>query len=273
VPLLDWPLLVVKLITVPVLVLAVSLASRKWGSSVGGLIIGLPLTSGPVLVFLALEQGTAFSASAALGTLLGVIPLCLFCGVYSWTSFRSTWPVSLAASSFSYFALAAALAVAPVPLLAASGAVLLAVFLSLALMPRGGDQASSRELPSWEIPARMLAATTLVVAITEGAATMGARASGLVAPFPVYATIFAVFMHRFDGAETCAPFLRGVVKAALAASAFFFTFAFAVEPWGLATTAVAALTATLAAYGLILLAGGRRLRVSHRSERPESTGS
>ena len=90
-----------------------------------------------------------------------------------------------------------------------------------------------------------------------GAGTMGARASGLLAPFPIYATIFAVFMHRFDGPDSCAPFLRGVVKAALAATAFFLTFAVAVVQLGLTSTTLAALALTTIAYGLILYAGRR----------------
>ena len=50
---------------------AATWAARRWGPAVGGWIVGLPLTSGPIAFFLALEHGPAFAARAALSTILG----------------------------------------------------------------------------------------------------------------------------------------------------------------------------------------------------------
>ena len=58
-------MLSLKLVLTPLLIAAASLAQRKWGGLAGGLIAGLPLTSAPVSVFLALEHGPAFAAHAA----------------------------------------------------------------------------------------------------------------------------------------------------------------------------------------------------------------
>ena len=55
------------------MVLAASLAARRWGEAVGGWLVGLPLTSGPVAVFLALEQGPAFATDAAAASNAGVV--------------------------------------------------------------------------------------------------------------------------------------------------------------------------------------------------------
>src|SRR2546422_11343874 len=65
-------LLFAKLVLTPLLIAAVTLAGRRWGPAVGGWLAGLPLTSGPVSVFLALEQGPGFAARAAVGTLAGL---------------------------------------------------------------------------------------------------------------------------------------------------------------------------------------------------------
>jgi len=43
--------LALKLTITPFLILAASLASRRWGEAVGGWLVGLPLTSGPVAFF------------------------------------------------------------------------------------------------------------------------------------------------------------------------------------------------------------------------------
>ena len=62
-------LLAIKLIVTPLVVLLASLASRRWGDVVAGWLVGLPLTSAPVSVFLAIEQGPLFAAQAAMGSI------------------------------------------------------------------------------------------------------------------------------------------------------------------------------------------------------------
>jgi len=42
----NWTYLLIKIVSVPVFILLVSIVGRKWGHSIGGLIVGLPLTSG-----------------------------------------------------------------------------------------------------------------------------------------------------------------------------------------------------------------------------------
>src|SRR2546422_11690904 len=84
------------------LIAVATLMSRRWGPAVGGAIAGLPLTSGPVSVFLALDQGSAFAATAAAGTLLGLLSQAAFCLVYGWIGRWAGWPASapLAVSAF-----------------------------------------------------------------------------------------------------------------------------------------------------------------------------
>lgn len=54
-----------KLLITPALMLAISLAARRWGTGVAGLLSGLPMTSALVMLFLSLEQGTQFASMAA----------------------------------------------------------------------------------------------------------------------------------------------------------------------------------------------------------------
>ncbi len=56
--------LVLKLVLTPVLIGGASLGARRWGPTVGGWIVSLPLTSGPVVLFLALDRGPAFAVAA-----------------------------------------------------------------------------------------------------------------------------------------------------------------------------------------------------------------
>ncbi len=248
-------LFLIKLVAVPVLILTVSVAARRWGPSVGGFIIGLPLTSGPVLVFLALEQGVGFASAAAVGTLLGVLPLASYCATYSLVSFRESWQVTIVASTTVYFFVATLLSFTGVTPFLALAAAIVGIAMSLKIMPSGSDAIPTRYPSSWELPARMVAATSLVLLITGGASLLGSRWSGLLAPYPIYATVFAVFMQRYEGADASAPFLRGVVAAAFAAAAFFFTFASTVVALGILLAAVLSLGAALSVEALILLFG------------------
>src|ERR1700736_1461663 len=97
-------MLFLKLILTPLLLGGVTLAGRKFGPTVSGWLVGLPLTSGPVSFFLALEQGNVFAAHAAQGSLMGVISLSAFCVVYCWLSLRFGWPLCWLGSWVAYLA-------------------------------------------------------------------------------------------------------------------------------------------------------------------------
>src|SRR5215218_475792 len=124
-----------KLIVSPLLIGAVSVAGRHWGPAVSGWLVGLPLTSGPVVLFLALDQGPAFAAVTAQAIMLGIISVGLFCLTYSrlaphWAWLPTVlmgWAVVLVST-----ALLAGVALALVPAFLAVIGVLLAV---LRLLP------------------------------------------------------------------------------------------------------------------------------------------
>jgi len=57
-------ILALKLVLTPALIAVATLVGRRFGPSISGWLVGLPFTSGPVSLFLALEQGTTFAAAA-----------------------------------------------------------------------------------------------------------------------------------------------------------------------------------------------------------------
>lgn len=68
-----------KLVLTPALIGGATLMQRRYGPRVGGLPVGLPLTSGPVALSLTLEHG----ARSAHATLLGLIAETAFCLTYA----------------------------------------------------------------------------------------------------------------------------------------------------------------------------------------------
>ena len=69
--------LLIKLFTTPALIWASTLAARRWGPVIGGGLAGLPFISGPASLFIAVQYGTPFAASAAASSLLGAVASCL----------------------------------------------------------------------------------------------------------------------------------------------------------------------------------------------------
>ena len=120
-------LLLLKLLLVPGLVGAVTLAVRRWGPTVGGWLASLPVVAGPVLVFYAIEQGDAFAAEAAHSTLTGLIATAAFAVAYARCSTRLPWYVSVVigwtafvAAVFALYGLQPALVPSLVSLVAAT---------------------------------------------------------------------------------------------------------------------------------------------------------
>ena len=61
--------LAIKVAVTPVLIGGSTLSGRRFGHHVGGWLVGLPYTSGPVAFFLATDQGERFAAATAVGML------------------------------------------------------------------------------------------------------------------------------------------------------------------------------------------------------------
>lgn len=248
-----------KLVVTPSLILAASLASRRWGEAVGGWIVGLPLTSGPVCFFLALDQGTGFAAAAGLGCLAGAAAEAGFCIAYGRIAKRGGWPPALAAASAAYFAGVALFAWAALPLWPLALAVAAALTVALLSMPRipGGGLAVP-SIPRWDIPARMAVATAVVIGVTTAAPAFGPRLSGLFATYPVFAAVLAAFSHQARGPAAGIQVLRGLLTGLYAFTAFFAVLAVTLERFGIAIGFTTATAVALAIQASSLAALRRR---------------
>ncbi len=229
---IDWVTFLLKLFLVPTFIAIVSLAGRRWGASIGGWLVSLPLTSGPVAFFLALEQGNSFLAQASRSIMLGIVSVYAFSLAYSWLSIRFSWLLSAMGSLAAYFTTTYLLDRANLSEIAGLISVLLALVLSLALLPRGEPGKLSTVSSRWEIPTRMISATALVFVITSVAHLLGPQLTGLLTPFPVYASILAVFTHRSEGGWQAVRLLRGVVVGSFTFRAFFLVIFATILAWG-----------------------------------------
>ena len=247
--------LALKLTATPLLILAASLSSRRWGESVGGWLVGLPLTSGPVCFFLALDQGPDFATAAGLGALAGAASEAGFCLAYGVVAPRSAWPAALAAGTLGYGACGAALTRATLPLWPSAMLACTALAAALWQLPRPrSDLLAVPRIPRWDIPARMVAATALVLGLTALAPLVGPRASGVLATYPVFAAVLSGFSHHARGAGAALQVLRGLLTGLFAFTGFFAALALSLPRFGIAAGFALATGVALAIQGGSLIA-------------------
>lgn len=255
-------ILALKLVITPVLILMASLASRRWGDAVGGWIVGLPLTSAPVAFFLAVEQGPGFAEQAAAGSLIGTAAQACFCVGYTRTSARLGWPAAFGVGALAFAAGAAALQSVALPLLLLLPVAIAALMISARLVPIAAVARRPIAVPRWDIPARMAVATAIVVTLTAIAPVLGPRLSGVLATFPVFASVLAVFAHRLQGPLAARQVLWGLLIGLFGFIGFFFVIGLSITTLGIGTAFTAATLAALAIQGASLWLVRRRNKAS-----------
>lgn len=248
------PILVLKIILTPFLITLATLCSRKWGPVVGGCLAGLPLTSGPVSVFLAIEQGPEFVTRSAIGTLQGLISVAAFCIGYAAVAKRKQWLICSLIGLLFFFLTTLALHELSLSWLYAFILVCVVLTLSLLFFPEPGYTTTVVLSKQWDIPLRMLVATCLVLSITGFARVLGPSLSGLLSPFPAFALILAVFAQIQGGAGSAISLLRGVVFGSYAFALFFVVVSVAILKYSpLYTYSLATMAAVGANVVLLLL--------------------
>ncbi|HLZ20640.1 MAG TPA: hypothetical protein VKQ30_00755 [Ktedonobacterales bacterium] len=246
--------LILKLVLTPALIGIASLAGRRWGPAVSGWLVGLPLTSGPIAFFLALSSGRAFATAAATGILTGTLSQAAFSLAYAWPARRLGWPRSLAAGCLAFGAVTFALEYLLLPIGYLFVIAVATLVLTLRLLPA---RAKGRALfavtpPRWDLPARMVVATGFVVLLTASASALGPHLTGLLSPFPIYASILTIFAHHEQGSGAATNVLRGLLLGLFAFASFFLVLGTLLEPLGIAPAFALAVVAALLVQGASL---------------------
>ena len=246
------PLLLVKLLVTPALIGGISLFARRWGPALAGWLVALPLTSGPVVTYVALEHGVPFGVEVGLGVVSGGFGLCAYAIIYSRVSGRFGAFTSCGIATLAFLASGLLVDVVdPRSLPPLAVGVALAMLAAIVFVPSVPAVHGSRP-PAWDLPARMLVGTTIVVGISALAPVLGARVSGLAATYPVYVSTLTVFAHRQDGPGAANALLRGLVLGLYGWLGFFVVLLTAMPAIGVPVGFVLAVAGALAIQGVSL---------------------
>ncbi|MDX6656338.1 MAG: hypothetical protein QOH62_1131 [Solirubrobacteraceae bacterium] len=248
-------LLLLRLVLAPALVVGVSLAARRWGATAGGVLTALPVVNGPVLLVIALDHGTAFGSRAATASLLGLLSLAAFVVAHAAAARRLPPLLALAAGWAGFGVATAALSPTHVPVGAAYALVLAGAALAWGAVGRIAGGAAAPPVgppPRGDLPVRAAAAAILVLALTLAAGALGPHLSGLLAPFPVAASVLLGFTHAQRGATEAAVMGRGLLVGFLGFGAFNALVALELVPLGVAGAFALAAGVSVAVQALVL---------------------
>jgi uncharacterized membrane protein (GlpM family) len=222
-------MLAIKLLLVPGFLLLISLASARWGASIGGWLAGLPVVAGPILYILAVENGPTFAALAASASLSAVLASLSFSIAYAHAAPRVSWPIALLGSLSAWLMAAKLLSHVScnvwVSGCIAFGALLVAPFL----FPKQTVEQPSRAMGKMEMSLRMLCGACLTLSVSMVSGHVGAQWSGLLSVFPVLGIVLAVFSHRNQGAHFSSSLLRSMSVGLYSFATFCLTLAIGLQ--------------------------------------------
>jgi hypothetical protein len=244
--------LALKLLLAPLLVVASSLAGRRWGPRLAGILVVLPIVAGPILLILYLDHDSEFAANAARAATLGIVPLAAFALIFAYLSTRHGWLVILLTGWVTVLVADLALSRIAVPAGIALLLALLALHGSGALLRRmHSPPPPAAATPWWDLPARAIATAVLVVLLTGFAAFLGPALTGALAPFPIALSVVCAFAVAQSGHAGVLALLRGIVPGLDGFALFCFLVAVLINRMS-ATAAFSLATAAAVIFAVIL---------------------
>ena len=221
-------------IVLPVLMIGVvTIASHRFGPAVGGVLSAVPAKGGPIVLFLAVEQGPSFAATSAAASIGGAAGCGVFCLVYALVCRRTSWLVAGAAAYGAFVVVWAVML--PIsawgvgPALVATLAILL---VSRRLLPEAPKVEGRRATSASDLPVRMFAGAAMVVFVTTAGPYFGATISGMLTTIPTIAAVMALFTHAQEGADRAVGVMRGLTHGLIGFGSFLGVLAFTLVPLG-----------------------------------------
>jgi hypothetical protein len=245
--LLFWVGIAIKMAVTALFVSVATITAEKLGTAVGALVATLPVSAGPVYVFLALDHDAAFISASALASLALNAATAVYATVYVLLAQRHGIWISVPLAFAAWFA--AALSLGPVHWAAWS-----AVVLNLAVFPLCFfivEPFSHVHMPQTTRPWYDFAIRAGMVALLVGAVVMlsfriGSAGSGVLAVFPVIYTSIMVILHCRVGGPATAAVLANAIPGLAGFGAALLTLHLTAVPVGSAGALVLALGVSVA---------------------------
>jgi hypothetical protein len=206
-------LLGLKLFLAPFFVWVISVLQGRYNARMGGLFLGLPLTTGPFLLIVGIQEGRSFAKTAAHGVLVGQLSLIVFCFVYALAAGKLNWGKSIAIATVAVWLSGYLFNSINFTNL---GVILTLFFIwtiALALFPKYEKPTDKVTAPKWELPVRLITAVLLILVLTGAANILGSRVSGALSTYPTIISVLGSFSHRRNGPKHLIATLHALIQA------------------------------------------------------------
>jgi hypothetical protein len=206
--------LLVKMLATAAIVVSASLIAERTGPLIAAMVATLPVSAGPVYVFLAMEHGDAFIAEALLGSMGANLATTAFSLAYVLAAQRFATIPALALAFAAWTPVLFSLRALSLPFAVMIGLTLLLFPLAHNLVKPflAARPAKAPGMAWYAIPLRALFVALLVGTITTISFRIGAQWSGFFATFPVVLSTLVLFVQpRIGGPATAAIIASGVL--------------------------------------------------------------
>lgn len=247
--------LIIRMAITAGFVLLATVTAERAGPLIGALVATLPLSGGPVYVFLALDHDAQFIAASALNSLAINAVNVMFALIYAMLAQTRPLIVSLSLALFAWMVLALAIHSVAWTLVTAVAlnVVVLAVCLALARPLRHAKiPLLYRRWYDLVLRAAMVAA--LVGVTVTLSFRIGPNGSGILAVFPIILISVIIILHRRVGGKPTAAVMANAVLGLIGFAFACVVLHLTAEPFGSAIGLTLALAASIAWSLLVLLA-------------------
>lgn len=201
-----------KVIIGPLMVLSVSYLQRRYGDRIGGWLIGLPITTGPFIFIICLQEGVAFGGRTAHGVLLGQMALIAFCWSYAYAALRTSWYQALVVGTATCLVVGYLVTQVKVSMWISTPVLILCWIVAMKFWPHSNSPEQKITTPHWELPVRICVTLGLLVGLSALAPHVGAKIAGALSTYPVIASVLGGFNHKRFGSAATVSTLRGLMQ-------------------------------------------------------------
>jgi len=206
-------MLAAKVIAAAAIVVTASRATERAGPLLGSMIATLPVSAGPVYVFLALDHGAPFVSESARMSVAATAATAAFVGAHAIAAQRFATAASLALATLAWLAVAIALQLRAWSF--AEACLLFAgVFLAaIRALRRYAIPVEAPPVPKarFDLALRALLVAAVVVATTFASHAFGPEVAGVLATYPVVFTCLVLILQpRCGGRFTASVLVNGL---------------------------------------------------------------
>ena len=201
--------LLVRMAVTAAFLIAATVTAERAGPLIGGLVATLPISAGPIYIFLAIDHDAAFIGGSALGSMLSNAVNIFFTLTYCLLAQKRSLAVSLGGAflvwGLSIWLLGNQLQLG---LWATIGINIVAVIMALAVQSMLPHIHFPRMRPYWyDYVLRAAMVAVLLGVVVTLSYHIGPAASGNLAVFPIVLTSIAIILHSRAGGRATATVL------------------------------------------------------------------